>query len=89
MSTTPLPIDLSQVPPQDVMEEIDLSELVRQAWARAVADQPVLAGLAESDPARKWLRTVAIREGLCRAGSRHERQRQDRRPRRLRAGRGA
>ena len=67
MSTTPLPIDLSQVPPPDVLEEIDLGELVRQAWARAVADQPVLAGLAESDPARKWLRTVAIREGLCRA----------------------
>lgn len=66
MSTTPLPIDLSQVPPPDVIEEIDLGELVERVWARAVADQPALAGLAESDPARKWLRTVALREGLCR-----------------------
>lgn len=69
MSTTPtpLPIDLSQVPPPDVIEDIDIDELVELAWARAVADRPELAGLVESDPARKWLRTVAIREGLCRA----------------------
>lgn len=65
MST--LPIDLSQVPPPDVIEEIDIDALVAAAWAEAVAGQPQLAGLAESDPARKWLRTVAIREGLCRA----------------------
>ena len=67
MSTTPLPIDLSQVPPPDIIEEIDIDRLVELAWQRAVADRPELAGLVESDPARKWLRTVAIREGLCRA----------------------
>ena len=60
------PIDLSLVPPPDVVETLDIDALMAACWARAVADNPGLAGLVESDPARKWMRTVAFREGLVR-----------------------
>ena len=59
-------IDLSQVPPPNSVEELDLDALVDAWWARAVADNPDLAGLSESDPARKWTLTAAFREGLLR-----------------------
>ena len=64
MST--FPIDLSQVPPPDVVEALGFDAMVDAWWARAVAEEPSLAGLAESDPARKWTRTGAFREGLVR-----------------------
>ena len=64
MST--VPIDLSQVPPPDAVEELDLDALVDAWWQRAVETNPDLAGLVESDPARKWMRDGAYREGLCR-----------------------
>lgn len=61
-----VPIDLSQVPPPDVIEALGFDAMVDAWWARAVAEAPELAGLAESDPARKWTRTAAFREGLVR-----------------------
>ena len=61
-----VPIDLSQVPPPDVIEALGFDAMVDAWWARAVAEEPSLAGLAESDPARKWTRTGAFREGLVR-----------------------
>ena len=64
--SSPAVIDLSQVPPPDVVEEIDFDALVDAWWQRAVANEPSLAGLAESDPARKWTLTAAFREGLAR-----------------------
>lgn len=66
MST--VPIDLSQVPPPAVIEALDIDALVAEWKARAVVDNPGLAGLdSEADPAMKWLRTGAWREGLARA----------------------
>ena len=60
------PIDLSLVPPPDIVEAVGFDGLVDAWWQRAVADNPELAGLVESDPARKWTRTGAFREGLLR-----------------------
>ena len=60
------PIDLSLVPPPDIVEAVGFEGLVDAWWQRAVADNPELAGLGESDPARKWTRTGAFREGLLR-----------------------
>ena len=50
MST--VPIDLSRVPPPDVIEALAFDGLVDAWWQRAVGEEPSLAGLAESDPAR-------------------------------------
>ena len=61
-----VPIDLSQVPPPKAVEELDTEELTDAAWERAVGDNPDLKGLPESDPGRKWVRTVAYREFLLR-----------------------
>ena len=60
------PIDLSLVPPPAAVENFAFDALVEEWWDRAVADNPELAGLAESDPGRKWTRTGAFREGLMR-----------------------
>ncbi|MDE0109900.1 MAG: baseplate J/gp47 family protein [Bryobacterales bacterium] len=60
------PIDLSLVPPPAAVENFAFDALVEEWWDRAVADNPELAGLAESDPGRKWTRTGAFREGLVR-----------------------
>lgn len=60
-------IDLSRVPPPDVVETLDLDALVEAWWARAVEGNPALAGITEADPARKWAQTGAWREGLLRA----------------------
>ena len=60
-------IDLSQVRPPDVVEALDLDALVAQWRARAERDVPEIAGLdSEADPAAKWMRTGAYREGLLR-----------------------
>ena len=61
------PIDLSQVPPPDVVEALDFSGLA-DAWRRRFeTDAPEIAGLvSEADPAAKWRRTGAFREGLLR-----------------------
>ena len=59
-------IDLSRVPPPDVIEALAFEDMVGAWWQRAVGEEPSLAGLAESDPARKWTRTGAFREGLLR-----------------------
>lgn len=64
MSTPP--IDLSLVPPPAAVEAFGFDALVQAWWERAVAGNPELAGLAESDPARKWTETGAYREGLLR-----------------------
>ena len=64
MSTPP--IDLSLVPPPAAVEAFAFDALVGAWWERAVAGNPELAGLAESDPARKWTETGAYREGLQR-----------------------
>lgn len=60
------PIDLSQVPPPDALETLGIDALLEACWADAVAANPDLAGLVESDPARKWVRSVALRELLVR-----------------------
>ena len=60
-------IDLSQVPPPDAVEALGFDALVEAWWARAVAGNPELAGLPESEPARKWAESGAYREGLLRA----------------------
>lgn len=59
-------IDLSQVAPPDVVEAVALDVLSDEWWGRAVGENPGLAGIPESDPARKWTRTGAYREGLVR-----------------------
>ena len=60
-------IDLSQVPPPAAVEKLDVEALVAAWRARAVADNPDLAGLlSEADPSSKWLRTGAWRELLLR-----------------------
>ena len=60
------PIDLSLVPPPDVVEALGFGDLVRAWRARFEADAPGLGPLPESDPAAKWMRTGAFREGLMR-----------------------
>ena len=60
------PIDLSLVPPPAAVEQFAFDALVAEWWDRAVADNPELAGIPESDPARKWTLTGAFREGLLR-----------------------
>ena len=62
------PIDLSQVPPPDVVETLDHVTLV-VAWRdRAFRDIPEIAdNISEADPAFKWTRTGATRELLLRA----------------------
>ena len=62
-----VPIDLSQVPPPAVVEALDFSALT-DAWRRRFeSDAPEIAGLvSEADPAAKWRRTGAFREGLLR-----------------------
>ena len=60
------PIDLSLVPPPAAVENFAFDALVKEWWDRAVADNPELAGIPESDPGRKWTRTGAFREGLMR-----------------------
>ena len=62
------PIDLSQVPPPDVVETLDHVTLV-VAWRdRAFEDIPEIAdNISEADPAFKWTRTGASRELLLRA----------------------
>lgn len=60
-------LDLSQVRPPDVVEALDLDALVAAWRARAAADVPEIAELdSEADPAAKWMRTGAYREGLLR-----------------------
>ena len=61
------PIDLSQVPPPAAVEALDFLALA-DAWRRRFeADAPGIAGLvSEADPAAKWRRSGAFREGLLR-----------------------
>lgn len=60
-------IDLSQVRPPDVVEALDLDALAAAWRARAELDLPEIADLdSEADPAAKWMRTGAYREGLLR-----------------------
>ena len=61
------PIDLSRVPPPDVVDPVGFADLVAAWAARFAADAPELASpLSEADPAAKWRRTGAYREGLLR-----------------------
>lgn len=60
------PIDLSQVPPPAAVEALSVDGLVDAVWERAVEDNPELKDVPESDPSRKWTRTLAYREFLLR-----------------------
>ena len=60
------PIDLSRVRPPPVVEKLAFAAMVAGWWDRARSVLPELAGIPESDPARKWTRTGAFREGLLR-----------------------
>ena len=61
------PIDLSRVPPPDVVDPVGFAGLVAAWEARFAADAPELASPpSEADPAAKWRRTGAYREGLLR-----------------------
>ena len=63
----PLSIDLSRVPPPDVVQALSLDALVAAWRSRAESDVPEIAALdSEADPAAKWMRTGAYREGLVR-----------------------
>lgn len=62
-------IDLSQLPPPDVVEEIDFEDLLADAVGQLVARQPELAATIEleSDPLRKQLEVVSYVATLLRA----------------------
>jgi phage-related baseplate assembly protein len=65
--TSPLStIDLSLLPPPDVVEPIDFEVLLRAMLARLVANDPAFAEVLESDPAAKILEAVAYARMLDR-----------------------
>src|SRR4051794_23858499 len=65
--TSPLStIDLSLLPPPDVVEPIDFEALLRAMLARLAANDPAFAEVLESDPAAKVLEAVAYARMLDR-----------------------
>lgn len=60
-------VDLSRLPPPDVIEQLDYETILAQLLASLTSELPELAGqLLESDPAVKLLQIVAFRELLLR-----------------------
>ena len=72
--TSPLStIDLSLLPPPDVVEPIDFEALLRAMLARLAASDPAFAEVLESDPAAKVLEantvlTTEFKRGIEQAG---------------------
>lgn len=59
-------VDLSQLPPPDVVEELTFETIFQQMLADLIARDPAFTALVESDPAFKILEVCAYRELLIR-----------------------
>lgn len=66
MAGTFTAVNLSQLPPPDVVEELDFETIFAAMLADLQARDPVFSALVESDPAYKILECAAYREMLIR-----------------------
>jgi len=55
-------IDLSRLPPPDLIETLDVEQILAEALAQLVAIAPEFTALVESDPAMKLAQVFALRE---------------------------